>query len=150
MKGSKRMIEEYSYGSAARRRVREEGPQIHPIREERRKARHNVHFDPLAILIVAASLVLMFGVVLTYIHLQTDVTHMREEYSDMLAQYEELKRSNDLYHERIISKVDMSEVARIAEEELGMKVAEEGQIISYSGAIDDYVKQYTDVPAAGK
>ena len=66
----------------------------------------------------------------------------------MRLEYEELKRSNDLYHERIVSKVDIGEVVRIAEEELGMKLAGEGQIISYSGQIDDYVKQYADVPGA--
>ena len=64
----------------------------------------------------------------------------------MSSKYEELKRSNDLYEERIISKVDMEEVVRIAEEDLGMQRATEGQIISYSGEIDDYVKQYSDVP----
>ena len=41
----------------------------------------------------------------------------------------------------------MNEVARIAEDELGMQRASEGQIISYSGQIEDYVKQYTDVPS---
>ena len=41
----------------------------------------------------------------------------------------------------------MEEVVRIAEEDLGMQRATEGQIISYSGEIDDYVKQYSDVPA---
>ncbi|MBR3524836.1 MAG: hypothetical protein IKO11_03225 [Lachnospiraceae bacterium] len=136
----------YTYGNTARQTERHEQPDIHPIREERRRARSLVHFDVVSVLVVVASLAIMLGVVFQFIRLQTDVTKSRENYAAMRLEYEELKRSNDLYHERIVSKVDISEVVRIAEEELGMKLAGEGQIISYSGQIDDYVKQYTDIP----
>ncbi|MBR5422190.1 MAG: hypothetical protein IK115_13685 [Lachnospiraceae bacterium] len=138
---------EYTYGSAARKRRAYSGAEIHPIREERRRAQRNVYFDPMAVLLFVASAAIMLVVVFQFIHLQTEVTQARKHYSALRSEYEDLKRSNDLYHERIVSKVDMNEVARIAEEELGMKLAEEGQIISYSGQIDDYVKQYTDVPS---
>ena len=140
--------EAYAYGNTARQTERREQPDIHPIREERRRARSTVHFDLLSVLVVVASLAIMLGVVFQFIRLQTDVTRSREHYAAMRVEYEDLKRSNDLYRERIVSKVDINEVVRIAEEELGMKLAGEGQIISYSGQIDDYVKQYADIPGA--
>ncbi len=138
--------EAYEYTNTARQIERHTQPDIHPIREERRRARTIVHFDFLSILVVLGSLAIMLGVVFQFIRLQTDVTRSREQYAAMRVEYEDLKRSNDLYHERIVSKVDINEVVRIAEEELGMKLAGEGQIISYSGQIDDYVKQYADIP----
>ena len=120
---------------------------IHPIREERRRARGGVRLTVSTIMVLFAGFALVIASVLFFIRTQNTLTMSRAQYASKLSEYEELKRSNDLYEERIISKVDMNEVARIAEEELGMQRASKGQIISYSGQIDDYVKQYTDVPA---
>lgn len=119
---------------------------IHPIREERRRAKGGVRLTLSTIFVLVTGFALMIVSVMFFIRTQNTLTMSRAQYASKLSEYEELKRSNDLYEERIISKVDMSEVARIAEEELGMQRASEGQIISYSGQIEDYVKQYTDVP----
>ena len=119
---------------------------IHPIREERRRAKGGVRLTLSTIFVLVTGFALMIVSVIFFIRTQNTLTMSRAQYASKLSEYEELKRSNDLYEERIISKVDMSEVARIAEEELGMQRASEGQIISYSGQIEDYVKQYTDVP----
>ena len=120
---------------------------IHPIREERRRARGGVRLTVSTIMVLFAGFALVIASVLFFIRTQNTLTMSRAQYASKLSEYEELKRTNDLYEERIISKVDMNEVARIEEEELGMQRASKGQIISYSGQIDDYVKQYTDVPA---
>ena len=136
--------EEFVAGSAARKRSVQ--TEIHPIHEERRREKRRKRLSYSDILVAALCLALMIFAALQTIHLQTELNLARKEYASLQLQHEELKRSNDLYEERIISKVDMGEVARIAEEELGMKAAGEGQILSYSGQIDDYVKQYTDVP----
>ena len=94
---------------------------------------------------ILASVAIVIMVVFGYIKLQTEVTKDRVTLSKLKAEYEELKRSNDLYKDRIDSNIDLGEVARIAREDLGMKIAGEGQIIIYSGCIDDYVKQYSDI-----
>ena len=52
-----------------------------------------------------------------------------------------LKERSHLLPPRILE-----EVKRIAIEELGMKYAEEGQVIKVEGAKGDYVRQYTDMP----
>ena len=88
----------------------------------------------------------MICVVFSYVGLQSDVTRERKELAELVTDYEDLHRQNDLYYERIISNVDMEEIERIAREELGMRIAGEGQIVSYAGGIDDYVKQYSDIP----
>ena len=119
---------------------------IHPIREERRRAKGGVRLTLSTIFVLFAGFALMIGSIMFFIRTQNTLTMSKAQYASKLSEYEELKRSNDLYEERIISKVDMNEVARIAEKELGMQRASEGQIISYSGQIEDYVKQYTDIP----
>lgn len=40
----------------------------------------------------------------------------------------------------------MEEVRRIAIQELGMKYAEEGQIVTYESESSDYVKQLAPIP----
>ena len=143
------MAAAYSRSSTARieERITERIPDIHPIREQRKKSRGSIRVGISSVIILMLGFVLMIGATLMFIRTQNTLTMSKTQYASKLSQYEELKRSNDLYEERIISRVDMEEVARIAEEELGMQRASEGQIISYSGQIDDYVKQYADVPA---
>ena len=138
--------EAYVHGNTARKQAVRRQADIHPIREERRRANNSVHYAGSSVFMLIASFALMLGIVFYFISLQTSVTNKREQYSEMQSQYEALKRSNDLYEERILSKVDMEEIARVAREELGMHLAGEGQIIWYSGQLDDYVTQFTDIP----
>ncbi len=138
------MAREYVYGNTARK-IRGTEPEIHPIREERRRNSRRVRLHLYNILTIIASVAVVILVVFGYIRLQTEVTKDRVTLSKLRAEYEELKRSNDLYKDRIDSNIDLGEVARIAREDLGMKIAGEGQIILYSGCIDDYVKQYSDI-----
>ena len=119
---------------------------IHPIRAQRRREKGSIRLTVSTLMLLVVGFAMVIGSVLLFIRTQNTLTMSRRQYATMSSRYEELKRSNDLYEERIISKVDMEEVVRIAEEDLGMQRATEGQIISYSGQIDDYVKQYSDVP----
>lgn len=89
---------------------------------------------------------LLVSSAMKYISLQSDVTMLLREKGHLMAEVEDAKASNDLYYESIVSGVDLKEVERIAVEELGMKMAGEGQILTYSGDVEDYVKQYGDIP----
>ncbi|MBR1472130.1 MAG: septum formation initiator family protein [Lachnospiraceae bacterium] len=139
--------EDYVQGSTARKRARGKQSDIHPILEERRRAAKAVHYAASSVFLLLGAIAVMLGIAFYFISLQNSVTSKREHYARLQSEYASLKRSNDLYEERILSKVDMEEIARIARDELGMHLAGEGQIIMYSGAIDDYVTQYTALPA---
>ncbi len=115
------------------------------LREYDRK-RNSLQVDALSIILTIGAVAGMIAMLFYYVNLQSSVTRYREEYGSMLSDYEEQKRMNDLYEERIVNNVDMNEIERIAREELGMKVAGEGQIVYYAGAMDDYVRQYADIP----
>lgn len=81
-----------------------------------------------------------------YIKLNSDVMYYQKQCASLQKEYEDLKTSNDLYEDRINNSVDLAEIERVAVCELGMKLAGEGQIVVYSGEIEDYVKQYADLP----
>lgn len=98
------------------------------------------------IMMVSAVLVVAF-VAIYYVSLQSEITNLRKEKSQLISQYESLKTSNDLYYDNMKGAIDLKEVERIAVEELGMKMAGKGQIIVYEDDLDDYVKQYTDIPS---
>lgn len=91
--------------------------------------------------------VVIIGAFVTgYIKLSSDVYTYRKQCTTLESQYEKLKLSNDLYEDRIVNSVDLAEIERVAACELGMKLAGKGQIVVYSGEIEDYVKQYVDLP----
>ena len=64
----------------------------------------------------------------------------------MESELNDLRLKNNEEYSRAVSNVDLEEVKRIAIEELGMKYAEEGQVINVESAKDDYVRQYTEMP----
>ena len=57
-----------------------------------------------------------------------------------------LKLDNDEEYSRITNNIDLEEVKRVAIQELGMKYAEEGQIVTVTGGGSDYMRQVADIP----
>ena len=77
---------------------------------------------------------ILAGVMLTgYIGLQSDITNSIKNISRLESELNSLKLKNDEEYSRITSNIDLEEVKRIAIQELGMKYAEEGQIITFAG-----------------
>ncbi|NLL76465.1 MAG: cell division protein FtsL [Clostridiales bacterium] len=112
-------------------------------RKNREKAYH-MSFGYVLFLscaVVAAGFILM-----SYIGLQSDLTNSIKNVSRLEKELNNLKLDNDEEYNRITSSIDMEEVKRIAIQELGMKYAEEGQIITFSGEGSDYVRQVADIP----
>lgn len=145
----------YVQGSSARKvAVRPENTE-RELRVVKKKAFHEtVEQTPVNasryhlghIVMLAMVLLVIGGVVTGYIWLNSDIIKYQKECANLQRQYESLKTSNDLYEDRIVNSVDKEEIERIAVCDLGMKLAQEGQIVVYSGEIEDYVKQYSDIP----
>lgn len=112
-------------------------------RKNREKAAH-MSLGYVSFLILAMSVAA--GVLIGYIRLQSENTMAMEKIAAMESELNDLRLKNNEEYSRAVSDVDLEEVKRIAIEELGMKYAEEGQIIKVEGAKDDYVRQYTDMP----
>lgn len=85
-------------------------------------------------------------VLIGYVELQADITNRINNISKLESQLNDLKLANDEEYTKIMSSVDLEEIKRIAINELGMKYAKEGQVITYSGEGNDYVRQYQEIP----
>lgn len=112
-------------------------------RKNREKAAH-MSFG--YVLFLALGLCLTMGILYGYISLQAGNTAMKEEIAAMESELNSLRLENEEEYSRIMSSVDMEHVRAVAMGELGMRYAEEGQIVEVDGSGDDYVRQYQDMP----
>lgn len=83
---------------------------------------------------------------LFYVNLQSDITNRVNHISKMESELNDLRLSNDENYTKIMSQIDLEEIKRIAINELGMKYAKEGQVITYTGEGSDYVRQFSEIP----
>lgn len=146
--------QEYVQGNTVRkpdiRREMERAPRkkvSNTTRKNREKARH-MNF-PYLLFLVSALLVTGF-VLIRYIQLQSDITNTVKNISRLESELNDLKLQNDEEYSRITSSIDLEEIRRIAIGELGMKYAQEGQIIPYTTSGSDYVRQLEDIPSADR
>ena len=98
------------------------------------------------VMFLAVAMMVAAGVLIGYIRLQSDNTMAMERIASMESELNDLRLKNNEEYSRAVSNVDLEEVIRIAIEELGMKYAEEGQVVNVEGAKGDYVRQYTEMP----
>ncbi len=95
---------------------------------------------------LACSMMTLGVVLLAYLNLQWEITRSVETIASNEYRLNEMKLMNDEEYNRIISSMDLEEIKRIAIQELGMKYAQEGQVITFSGESGDYVRQLADIP----
>lgn len=151
--GSSDQRYDYVEGSAVRK-VQEE-----PARREHTRPERTQEFRPVRrvkvkavpmnigyIAVMAAALVIVCTVLMSYVKMQSDITNHVTNISKLESQLNEMKLANDETYTKIMSSVDLEEIKRIAVNELGMKYAEEGQVVQYTGEGNDYVRQYSDIP----
>ncbi|MBQ7766237.1 MAG: cell division protein FtsL [Lachnospiraceae bacterium] len=111
-------------------------------RKNREKAKHmNLPYVMFLIVAMAMSVIMLTG----YIRANAEVVNSVERIASLESRYLNIKADNDEEYSCIVNSVDLDEVKRIAQEELGMHYATEGQIIKYTDSIGDYVKQYSDI-----
>ena len=143
------MKNDYVYGSTVEKaNIEIERPIRHyynevPIKRPKQKS---VQWTPLYAIMLCGVAVLFMVVVINNIKLSSEVASLRTQKGALTDQYESMVLSNDLYYDDILSGVDLQEIERVAVVELGMSMAEAGQIVEYSGDMEDYVKQYSDLP----
>lgn len=140
----------YVQGNTARRLQAVPDIQKTPARKVSSRTRKNrekaLHMNIGSVLFMAAAMV-MAGLILTwYLTLQSDITNSIKHISTLESELNYLKLANDENYSRITSSVDLEEVKRVAIQELGMRYAEEGQIITFNGEGSDYVRQTGDIP----
>lgn len=140
----------YVYGNTVRaleEEIYSTGRNKKQISNTARKNREKAYHMSFGYVLFLAGALLAAGFILTgYLSFQSDITGSIKSISRLESQLNSLKLDNDEEYSRITSSIDLEEVKRIAIQELGMKYAEEGQIITFSGEGSDFVRQVADIP----
>lgn len=113
------------------------------VRRNREKA---VHMNIGYVLFLAVALCAASVVLIGYIRLQAENTAMLESIAQKESTLNSKRLENDEEYSRIISSVDLEYIKDVAINELGMRYAEEGQIVEVETQGDDYVRQHQDMP----
>lgn len=142
--------EDYIQGNTVRKLKEMPGIEKRPVKKVSVSTRRNrdrafyMSFSYVAFL--ATALVAIGFILVSYIALQSDITNSVAHISRLESELNDLKLANDEEYSRITSSVNLDEVKRIAIQELGMKYAQEGQIVYFEGEGSDYVRQLADIP----
>ena len=115
----------------------------HTARKNREKA-----FQMSAGYVIFLSVALLAaGFILSgYIRLQCDITNSIKNIAKLESTLNTISMDNDEEYNRVLASVNLEEIRQTATQELGMKYASEGQIVSISGEDSDYVRQFQDLP----
>lgn len=77
-----------------------------------------------------------------YLEITSSITNDLKKIASLEAQYNSLKAENDDYENRINGAVDLEAIKKTAMNDLGMKYADQSQIVFYESDDTDYVRQY--------
>lgn len=119
----------------------EERAVINTARHREQALRVNKSFVYFMIVICTA----MILVSVNYLKLQAEGTSYRTTIANMEGELSDLKLTNDYTYEQTMASIDMEAVKKIAINELGMRYAKEGQIITYNSQHGDYIRQYGEI-----
>ncbi len=117
-------------------------------KERRRAAAQAERMNFLYVTFLAVAAVMLVFICYQFLTMQTAMSKNVSEISSLKVQLENMKAENDFLLGRIEESVDLSEIRRIAVDELGMVEANPSQIVGYTYGSSDYVRQYTSVPDA--
>lgn len=81
-----------------------------------------------------------------YVKLQSEVTSRMRNIAALESQVTDIKMDNDARYKSITTSVDLDHIKDVAVNELGMKYAEESQIVYYTVENNNYMNQYSDIP----
>ncbi|MCR5501891.1 MAG: cell division protein FtsL [Lachnospiraceae bacterium] len=113
------------------------------IEGHRKRKRANTFRCGLFLTVAVTVLAVMVGY---YLSLQSQITNYIKDIAKQESRLNELRLDNDENYSRITSNVDLENVRKIAIQELGMRYALEGQIISFNGEDSDYLRQTGKIP----
>lgn len=143
----------YVYGNNALSPVPAREEIIHEMRrkaENQARVRRNreragrVTFGYTAFLF--ASFLVVGVILIHYLNLRSDITNRTQNIASLKTQLNSMKLENDEKYERLTTRVDLAEVRKVAETELNMSYAGQGQVQVFSKDKSDYVHQVTDLP----
>ena len=116
------------------------------VRQNRRKARG---MNRAYMIFLTCAAVMTLIVCVNYIRLQSSITDRTENITRLQEELAQLKETNNTKYNSIMDSVNLEEISKKAQEELGMVPASADDIITYDSPATDYVDQKEEVPESG-
>ena len=136
----------YEYGSAARqlnmnaqplRRNEESEESREQRRAKQKQIRHNNKINLMYTVVVATVASVVFFICYQYLNVQAAAKVNSDKIIELKSTLNSLKDNNDALYDTAVN-------------DLGMIYPGKGQVITYDSKESEYVKQFKDVPEAGK
>ncbi len=113
--------------------------------QQNRRLARNRGIDLVTLLFFALALGLTVYMTIGYLQAQSTVRSLENGLTSIKKEVIELQDENAAIADTVPT-MSITEIYKIASEQLGMVLAKDNQIITYESKKPNYVKQYTDVP----
>lgn len=157
--GSRSARSTYIYGNTVRqaevlpkrREWEEEAPRrqkkvSRQVQKNRKKA---LHINPAYVAFLTIAAVLALSVCIWYLQVRAELTSRSENITSLQHQLAQAKEENNTRYNAVVDSVNLETVRDKAINEMGMVYANQNQIITYQNPVNDYVKQYENIPESG-
>lgn len=121
-----------------------------PLRQPQRKPAQMPGISGRAFLFLMGALSLVMVIGFIYMVTQDRVRGLKSSITQMQQEIVQQREENEEEYQAITESVDLSEIYERATHKLKMVQAENNQVYTYSNKKSDMVKQYADIPKAGK
>lgn len=111
-----------------------------------RNSRRARAFDLKYTMALVTAVTILFTACIYMLTIQADITTKRKQIAQLESDLNTLTDMNNEKSKRLEGSVDLTQVYKVATEELGMVYPKNGQVISYEASKPDYVKQFKDIP----
>ena len=81
--------------------------------------------------------------------MRAELTSRSENITLLQQQLAQAKEENNTRYNAVVDSINLETVRDKAINEMGMVYANQDQIITYQNPVNDYVKQYEDIPESG-
>lgn len=115
-------------------------------KRNRRKAQS---MNKAYVMFLAVAAVVALFVCVNYIKLQSSITSRAENITALQEELADLKESNNTKYNSIMDSVNLEDVSKKAQEELGMVPASSDEIVTYDQPATNYVDQKEAIPESG-
>lgn len=119
-------------------------------RKAGKSARVNPGIDMVTLLILSVAIIATLYTCIQYLNVQSENTQMNKEIASLESGLTKLQNENNDTLSEIKSNLDLNYIYKVATEELGMVFPDKNQVIPYKSNLNDYVRQYKDIPKKEK
>lgn len=115
-------------------------------REKQRRLERTRGLDFVSVCCLSVALVATMVALIGYLQMNTSVKLSDRSIASYQSQILQLQGENAAIQDSKMKNIDLSKVYQYASEKLGMVIPGNDQIIKYDSVINDYVKQYGEIP----